>query len=106
MQTLRFKRGDTWTVTADALSGGVPVDLSSVTITSQIRAEPDSAVIATWTITESPTVTGRYTMTIAAATTASIAAGTYLCDVQYDSGGVISSTGTFAVEVSLDITHA
>jgi hypothetical protein len=26
--------------------------------------------------------------------------------VQYDSGGVISSTGTFAVEVSLDITHA
>lgn len=106
MQTLRFKRGDTWTVTADALSAGQPVDLSSVAIQSQIRATPDGSVVATWTITESVTVTGRYTMTIAAATTASIAEGTYLCDVQYtDGGGAVSSTSTFAIEVSLDITH-
>lgn len=107
MQTIRVKRGDTWILTADASSAGVPTDLSSITVTSQIRASADSSVIATWTIAESVTVTGRYTMTIAAATTAAITPATYLCDVQYtDGGGVVYSTETFAIQVDADITHA
>lgn len=106
MQTLKFKRGDTWTVTADALASGQPVDLVPVTIASQIRSTPDGSIVATWTVTKSPTVTGRYTMTIAAATTAAVAGGAYLCDVQYtDGAGAVASTSTFAVEVEPDITR-
>lgn len=106
MQTLKFKRGDTWTITADALSAGQTVDLTPVTIASQLRATPDGSIVATWTITKSLTVTGRYTMTIAAATTAAIAGGSYLCDVQYtDGAGAVTSTSTFSVEVELDITR-
>lgn len=111
MQVVKFKRGDTVEIACLWRSGSTPVDLTDITITSQVRATAESvSVVLTFTVTKSDQTTnpGEYTLGADAATTALLTPGRYVCDVQYveDVGGRTRSTETFAVEVVADVTRA
>ena len=111
MQNVKFKRGDTVSIGALWRSGGTPVDLTDITITSQVRPTADDVTVTlTFTITKADQTTnpGEYTLGADAATTALLTPGNYVCDVQYveDVGGVTRSTETFSVVVLPDVTRA
>jgi len=84
-------RGDDWTVVGTLGGSG---DITGVTVTSQIRTHvASSTVVASWSavVTDGP---GReVTLTLPAATTATITPGRYVYDVQVVDGARTTTYG-------------
>lgn len=106
-KTLDFKRGDTLAIDCTRTNAaGAPVDLTSCTITSQVRSGgfADDLVV---TVTDA--TGGLFTLTRNPAATAlwpvSGEESLLLCDVQFAIGDAVVSSETFAIRVLEDITQ-
>ncbi len=100
MQTIPFKRGDTFTLTC---STDQPI--SGYTIASQIRDKAYNLVSTLTVSVLQSTPTGIYTLS-SPTSTATWPIGDLECDIQYTNGsGVIISTETFIINVVRDVTR-
>lgn len=106
MTTIALKRGDTLSVAAAlAQDSGAPVDLTGYVVRSQVRT-PQGALVAELSVVVTDAPLGAYTLAATAPETQLWPVGRHACDVQYTSaGGVVSSTATFPVVVSEDVTR-
>jgi hypothetical protein len=106
MQSINFKRGDTLSISCTRKdSSGSAINLAGYTITSSVKM---GAFTDTLTVTVTNAAAGEFTLTKAAANTASwpLSSGTspMLCDVQFVVGGTTKSSETFEISVAEDIT--
>lgn len=103
---ITIKRGDTLAAAASiAQDSGAAVDLTGYTLRSQVRSSSGELVQALVVVVTAPTL-GTYTLSATATQTAAWPIGRHVCDVEYTSaGGVVSSTATFPVIVSEDVTR-
>jgi len=104
MATITHKQGDTleWIVTLN--EGGNPVDITSYTITAQIRS--NDTLIASLTVIKTNAVNGEFRMSATAVQTDSWSAGAHSCDIEFvDDLSNVFSTETFGVTILEDITH-
>ena len=107
MQSINFKRGDTFSLDCTRKdSGGTAINLTGYTITSSVKMGGSFSDTLTVTVTDA--AAGQFTLTKAAASTASWPISsedsTVLCDVQFVLAGVIKSSETFSIYVVEDIT--
>lgn len=104
--TWRFRRGDTASIVVPVINqSGNPVDVSGWTFTCQLRADPDAAaVLAAATVDMSDAATGRFTVTVGAATTAGLP-DTAVYDVQCDNGSTVRTWFGGPVVVERDVTR-
>lgn len=106
MPDITHKRGDTFSYYGTVTLNGSPVDITSWTITSQLRDAAD-VVIQDFTVTTTDAAGGEYLLSATPADTADWAPGNYFMDVDYvDSLGFKQSTATLVVTVKKDITRA
>ena len=102
-----LKRGDTFSLGClKKDSDGDPENLSSTTITCQIRDGNDT-LIATVTVDKSnqSTAPGEFSITVAADTTKAWELSRYLLDIQFSVGSEVISSETARFKVVKDITH-
>lgn len=93
--TVTRTRGDDWTVVGTLGGSG---DITGAAVTSQIRTHvASSTVVASWTATVTDGPGREVTLTLPAATTATITPGRYVYDVQVVAGGVTTTYGAGAV---------
>lgn len=98
-----IKRGDSFEVTATYTdANGVPIDLTTYTITSQLRTMT-YALIDTLVCVKSGT-TGVYTLS-APTGTSEWPIGEAVWDIQYQSGNMIVSTDTINVFINKKVTY-
>lgn len=103
--TIRLKRGDTFLASATYTdSDDVPIDLTPITITSQVRDYQDN-LLTTMEITKLDQVTDKGKYQIKSPDSYEFPVGKHFCDIQYDSSGVIVSTETIEFQVVKDITQ-
>jgi hypothetical protein len=120
MQTLPpFKRGDTFSLGCLAKdAGGVPEDLSNITLRAQIRRQgtrlaPEPVFVAELTVDKANQSThkGEFSLTALPAVTKLWQSGLeatpvmHVVDIQKDVAGVVISSETFAVPVIKDVTY-
>lgn len=103
---IRFFQGDTWTISPIWRINGVLVDVTGYTADMQVRTDVDSATV----VVELSTANGRivtggtngtFTLTLTAAQTAALTAGSYVYDLEVTSTtGVVSKIlrGSFTVD--------
>lgn len=104
MANITHKRGDTleWVVTLT--QDGTVVDISSWTITSQIRQ--DTTLIASLTVTKTDSSNGVFSLTATASATATWSLGTHSVDIEFiDGSGFVVSSQTFTLQLVKDITY-
>ena len=104
MNYLKFKRGDTYhlQVTLRDENGDV-INITGYTIESQIR-QPTGELISTLTTTLTDPTNG--TFTLEDTDTQSWPVGCQFQDIEYTgTGGTVTSTETFKVDVQEDITQ-
>ena len=103
---ITVKRGDTLSVAGVATQdSGVALNLTGYTVRSQVRSSA-GALVAALTVTVTNAALGTFALGATAAATATWLAGRHVCDVEYTSaGGVVSSTATFPIAVSEDVTR-
>lgn len=106
MQTIKHKRGDTIAWTAIYEEDGTPVNLTSHTITCQVRKRSNNDLVGTLTVTKSNQTTdpGEYTLSQIAATVAAWPVTELVADIQYSVGGVVASSETFGITLEADVT--
>lgn len=99
-----IKRGDTFSIGCFSSDGGVPTDLSNVTIRSQIRSAATKKLVQALDITllDQTTNTGKFSIV---ADTSEWPIGTVLMDIEIRDGSVTVSTETLQLRVVQDITH-
>jgi hypothetical protein len=107
MQSINFKRGDTFSLDCTRKdSGGTAINLTGYTITSSVKM--GGSFSDTLTVTVTNAAAGQFTLTKAAANTASWPISTddspLLCDVQFVLSGTVKSSETFEIDVVEDIT--
>jgi hypothetical protein len=106
--TVEHIRGDTLSIgvaeTSDAT--GLPVDLTGFTITAQVRDALD-AVLADLDVTiDEPRTLGTYELGKSAATTATWAPGSYVCDIRrVSAGALVEHTDKFVLRVVAEVTR-
>jgi len=89
--TVTRTRGDDWTVVGTLGGSG---DITGVTVTSQIRTHVGSSTVtAAWTATVTDGPGREVTLTLPAATTATITPGRYVYDVQVVDGARTTTYG-------------
>lgn len=104
METLRAKVGDTFSLDCTRTdAGGDAVDLTGVTIRSQMRR---AATAIDLTVSAVNLAEGRFALTASAADTADWVPGLYKCDVEFVDGSTVASTETFSVLLDEDVTRA
>ena len=87
--------GDTWartfTFTEDDPPTFTPIDVTAYTFSAKLYTERGTAVaaLATFTVAITDGAAGEISVTLAAATTTSIAAGTYWFEVQWTNGSSV-----------------
>jgi len=110
MTTITHKKGDTLELTMQLKRDGSPVDITNYTITSQMRDSTD-ALLSTDNFDGSLTVTiidasvGQFVLGASSTETSEWDTRTYDCDVQLLDGGNTSSSETFKIKVTKDITR-
>lgn len=102
MAQIKFKRGDTFSLSCTYKVDGVATSVSSIDIDSQIRDNRDK-LIQELTVTKL-IGTGEFTLTSTAEETADWPITTMKCDIQFSEGGSIRSTQTFDVVIIEDVT--
>lgn len=106
MQTISHKRGDTLTLAVSWVVDGVPVDLSSYTVVSQVRTPSDRLILAlTVALANQSTNPGQFVISATAVQTADWSVGQLICDIEFRSGAVVVSSETFAFDVVKDVTR-
>lgn len=111
--TWNLKRGDTWIAPQAILVtiGAVEVDLTDAayTVTAQLRTAADSsAIAATFAIDAAELADSRVLLSLDAATTATLARGTHVVDVEVtstDEAVGTRSSQTWTIEVDPDVTR-
>lgn len=105
-QHLDVQQGSTWERELAVLdSGGTAVSLTTDTVECQIRSSPGGGIYATPTVTKSLVGTGLFTLSLTAAQTQAIPAGTYVYDVERTtSGGAVYRTHEGEVRVHGEVT--
>lgn len=104
MATITHKRGDTFVLSCTLENEGNPVDITSFTITSQIRDTLD-AVLQSLTVTVTDAAAGAFDLSATAAQTETWGVQSYLCDIEFVDGGEVNSSETFTINVLKDITR-
>lgn len=107
MSQVYHKKGDTFTlicVWKDAL--GVPVDLSTYSIASQVRS---TKFVDNLSVTVIDAANGKFSVSRSAADTSSWpvsnSVSRVFCDIQFTKGSIVTSSETFEVIVLEDITQ-
>ena len=103
MAQIRFKRGDTFSLSCTYKVDGVPTSVSSIDIDSQIRDNRGS-LVQNLTVTKLVN-TGEFTLIATATETAEWPVSVLRCDVQFSQGGLVRSTQTIDISVLEDITR-
>ena len=103
MAQIRFKRGDTFTLTCTYKVDGVPTSVTSIDIDSQIR-DNRGALVQDLAVTKL-VGTGEFTLIATATETSNWPTSVLRCDVQFSKGGSVRSTQTFDISVAEDITR-
>lgn len=106
LQTAPFKRGDTFSLKCIWKVSGIPTDISSLTISSQIRTA-NGALIATLQVVPDDQISnpGAYALVAANPDTSNWPVGNAYCDIQIDDQGIDRSSDTFVIPVVEDITR-
>lgn len=106
MTTITHKRGDTFSLACTVENAGVPVNITSWTITSQARDAADT-VLQSFAVTKTDATNGAFTVAATSTQTEAWSLGTYSMDIEFvESGGEVNSTETFTLSVLRDITRA
>lgn len=101
----RIKQGDTYRRTGTWTSAGTPVNLTGYTLTAELRAGVGGALASAVTVTLSNQGTNPGEFTLLIANTSSIAAGSYVIDIRYETpGGDSLSTTTWQVMIDPPVT--
>ena len=100
---IKFKRGDTFSLTCTYKVDGVPTSVSAITIKSQIRNQRDQLIQEL--DVEKLVSTGKFTLIASAEDTAEWPITVLRCDIQFSDGGIVRSTQTFDISVLEDITQ-
>lgn len=107
MTTYTFQRGETVSLALDAVQGD-PLSVSSVTaalkplIAGRTMVDPAAAVAATFVVSSriaAGQIPAGWTLTISAATSAALAAGTYLADAKLNIAGGVTITEPVAIRM-------
>jgi hypothetical protein len=106
MQTLaNFKRGDIFQLGGIAKdSGGITIDLTAVTLRSQVRTV-GGALVAELLVNKADQVTNKGEFSLSFATTTDWPTGYLLIDIEQRVGAGVTSSETVRVPVLEDITH-
>ena len=102
MAQIKFKRGDTFTLTCTYKVDGIATSVSALTIESQIRNQRDT-LIQDLTVTKL-VGTGQFTLVASTADTTEWPVSVLRCDIQFSEGGVVRSTQTFDISVVEEVT--
>ena len=105
-QTIEVKRGDTFSLDCQVFEadGVTPTDITAWTIRSQVRTTA-GALLTSLTAAITTAADGEYTLTALPVDTATWPRAARM-DIEYtDSGGVVLSTETLALDVVRDITR-
>lgn len=102
MAQIKFKRGDTFTLTCTYKVDGVATSVSALTIESQIRNQRDT-LIQNLVVTKL-VGTGQFTLIASAEDTTEWPVSVLRCDIQFSEGGVVRSTQTFDISVVEEVT--
>jgi hypothetical protein len=105
-QTIEVKRGDTFSLDCQVFEadGVTPTDITAWTIRSQVRTTA-GALLTSLTAAITTAADGEYTLTALPVDTAAWPRAARM-DIEYtDSGGVVLSTETLALDVVRDITR-
>lgn len=107
MSSITRVRGDDWAIAGTISAGGAPVDLTSATITSQIRRTADSATVTeTFTVTKTNAAAGEITLSLSDTETALIKPGAYVYDLQVVIGSTTTTYGAGSpLVVKADVTR-
>jgi hypothetical protein len=105
MQKVSLKRGDTLIMNVAATDdAGNPANLTGWSIRSQLRQ--GDTLIDTLVFTGTDLANGLFSLKNGAAGTSAYPVTTLVCDIEYtDASGVVTSTETFAVVVTADVTR-
>ena len=98
-----IKRGDTFELSCVYKQDGVAIDVTALTIRSQVR-DPFGSLVEELIITQSDQTTYPGMFSLAAAAPIAWAAGLLSCDIQFSSAGLVQSTQTFKIPVIDDVT--
>lgn len=103
-----WTRGDTVTVArVEITADGDPVDLTDgYEILWQLRRSPDASSAVDVTIDDSDAATGVLVGKLTAVTTADMAVGTWVSDVQVTGTDGVLSSQKFGVKVLADVSRA
>lgn len=102
MKQIKFKRGDTFSLTCTYKVNGIPTSVSGFDIDSQIRNKR-GVLIAT--LSDIKLVgTGQFTLTPTITDTSDWPIDVLQCDIQLSENGTIRSTDTFSIVVIEEIT--
>lgn len=104
---LSVRIGDTETVTVTLQeSDGTPVDITGRTYAAQIRATADATTtIAAFTCAITNAAAGQFACTLSATTTAALAIGTGVWDLQETNGTVKTTILAGPVRIDYDVTR-
>lgn len=102
MKQIKFKRGDTFTLTCTYKVDGVATSVTDIDIESQIRSN-NGTLVKELTVTKQVS-TGVFLLSATATESALWPTAALKCDVQFSQDGVVRSTQTFDVIVVEDIT--
>ncbi len=105
MATIIHKRGDSFELSCTLENDGVAVDISSFTITSQIR-QIDDTLLQALVVTKTSSANGEFSLSATSTQTEGWGIATYDCDIEFvDGGGEVNSSQTFQIDVLKDITR-
>lgn len=104
--TAPFKRGDTFSLTCTWKVDGAAVDITGLTITSQLRSADGGLIDDLRVVAGNQTTnTGQFTLLPTDVSTAAWPLGDAYCDIQVDDQGIDRSSETFIVPIVEDVTR-
>ena len=107
MTTYTFQRGETVSIALDAVTGD-PASVTSITAAikpvaaGRSSVDPSSAIAATFTVSNraaAGNIPAGWTLTIPAATSTTLAAGTYVADARLVVAGGVTITEPVAIRM-------
>lgn len=108
--TFMHKQGDSLELTMILKRSGTAVDITNFTITSQMRDSTDALLVTdnfdgSLTVTVSDAANGVFSLGATPTETAEWDTRAYYCDIQLVDNGNTSSSETFKIKVTKDITR-
>ena len=100
---MRFKRGDTFSFTAEISDGESPVTGAAEKLRSQVRKKFDRKFVAELVVSETETP-GTYQFLHDGSTQGWVATE-HVIDIEYTDAGIVTSSDTFDLSVIEDVTH-